>query len=125
MYKSYFKKAVDGEFGEAIKIRTENEVMDLVMEAKREAIVEPDGAIRWIKSGNYVPDDCCEMLEWANYPFDREATAIKRDKQIDEFIKEYRSQPHQYTEEELYEMRSAFGEEETIVNVITGERITL
>ena len=52
-------------------------------------------------------------------------SAYKEDTET--FLKRYREQQKNkvYSEEELYEMRAAFGEGETVVNVVTGKRITL
>jgi hypothetical protein len=41
---------------------------------------------------------------------------------ITEWLKEYAARPQ--TEEELFEMRAAFGEGETVVNIFTG-RVTV
>ena len=46
-----------------------------------------------------------------------------KDKTIEAY-KKYRAE-HGYSEEELFEMRAAFGEEETVVNILTGEKIDL
>lgn len=92
-------------------------------------IIEDDGAVRWKSNGNYLPDDCMEKLEYApsdlSSKISREATKIKREKQTQEFLKEYRKEMenHKYTQEELGEMRNAFGKGTTVVNVFTGRRI--
>ena len=78
-------------------------------------IIEDDGAVCWKSSGNYLPDDCMEKFEYAPYEFrkqiSREATKVKREEQDKKFIEEYREQMkyHVYTEDELSEMRNAFG----------------
>ena len=51
-----------------------------------------------------------------------------KDFENEDYLEEYRKRmkKHIYTEEELYEMRSAFGEETPyVVDVITGERVYL
>lgn len=45
--------------------------------------------------------------------------------QDSKFLEEYRSRPHVISDEELYEMRAAFGKETTIVDALTGEKIQL
>ena len=56
------------------------------------------------------------------------ATEKARKQQNDQFFAEYRENRKNRTAEEIaeerFEMRAAFGPGETIVNVITGERIT-
>ena len=101
------------------------EVEKAVKEADEKAIVEEDGSIRWIASGNYLPDDFCEKLEYAGYAFSRTATREAQDRQVDESLKAYRSQKHTYSFEEMAEMRAAFGEGQVIVNIITGEQIAI
>ena len=99
-------------------------------EQRDNMIIEDDGAVRWKSSGNYLPDDCMEKLEYAPYEFrkriSREATKIKREAQNKEFIKEYREQmkDHVYTEEELSEMRNAFGNG-TVYDVLADRVIDL
>lgn len=122
-----FQKEISGEFGEWWKKNAEREVSEALNRVKTDAIVEEDGAIRWISSGNYIPDDYCEKLEYGGYNFSREATKIKNDKQQSKFAEEYSERMKNYkpSEEELYEMRCAFGEGAEIVDIITGQKIFL
>ena len=85
-----FQMEISGKFGDWWKKNAEREVSEALNRVKTDAIVEEDGAIRWISSGNYIPDDYCEKLEYGGYNFSREATRIKSDKQQSEFAKEYR-----------------------------------
>ena len=54
-------------------------------------------------------------------------TAVAREKHTIETLTEYAEHMKNYvpSDEELFEMRAAFGEGETVVNVITGQRIKL
>ena len=125
-----FKNQWNGLLGDFWYKEARKEVERLYNE-RDNMIIEEDGAVRWISSGNYLPDDCMEKLEYAPVDFSskisREATKIKRDKQQHEFIVEYRKQMenHEYTEEELGEMRNAFGAGATVINVFTGTVIHL
>jgi len=79
---------------------------------------EKDGAIFW-NMGNPVPVDC---FEDAGLPVPSgQRAAIKA--KLDAFLKDYNPGPP--SDEELFEMRAAFGEGETVVNVITGRKIQL
>lgn len=122
-----FQKEISGEFGEWWKKNAEREVSEALNRVKTDAIVEEDGAIRWISSGNYIPDDYCEKLEYGGYNFSREATRIKKDEQQSKFAEEYRERMKNYkpSKEELYEMKCAFGEGVEIVDIITGQKIFL
>ena len=70
-------------------------------------------------------DDFCEKLEFAGFPFSREATRAARDAQVAEDLAEYRRNYKGPTEAELEEMRSTFGEGATVVDVLAGVKICL
>ena len=120
-----FQQEISGALGQWWKEQAEKELEDAVRKADADAIVEPEGAIKWVKSGNYLMDDFCEMLEYAGYPFSREATAKSRDIQNSKFIEEYKKNYTAPSEEELFEMRAAFGDNGTVIGVITGNEIEL
>lgn len=94
-------------------------------QAAEKATVEADGAIRWNSNGRYLMDDFCEKLEYAGYPFDREATAKKRDAQNEESLMEYRRSDKGLSGEELAQARAAFGEGTVVVNVLNGRKTRL
>ena len=120
-----FKQEITGALGDWWQKHAEKEVLRAVEEATNEATVEADGAIRWTESGNYIPDDFCEMLEYAGFNFSREATRAARDAQTAKRIAEYRKSRRGMSEEEIFEARAAFGKGTTIVDIITGEIIAL
>jgi hypothetical protein len=90
---------------------------------------EVDGVIRWNKSKNVPPSELLELWAYVGlidqWTFQRSTDA--RDKAQAEFAKQYRETRAKqgYSQEQLFEMRSAFGAGATVVNAITGERITL
>ena len=53
------------------------------------------------------------------------ATAAARDDEVTEEIKAYRANKHTYSDEDVAEMRAAFGAGTTVVNVLSGEKICL
>lgn len=124
---SRFYGEINGQYGEWWKKHAEEQVIKYVEEAKTDAIVEEDGAIKWKSNGNYLMDDFCEVLEYASFPFSRENTAKKREIQNEEFFESYRKaqEGRTYSQEELFEMRSAFGEGTVVVDVVTGKEIRL
>ena len=124
---SRFMKEITGELGKFWVDSATKEVESAVKMANDFAIVEDDGAIRWTTTGCYVPDDFCEKLEYAGYDFNRQATNDKRCIQKDEAISKYKKtiHKHKYTEEELCEIRSEFGNKQTIINMFTGKQIKL
>lgn len=120
-----FEKEISGCLGDWWKKHAEGEAWKAVIKANAEATVEPSGAIKWNRSGNYIPDDFCEMLEYAGYTFSRKATAEAREIQQEEFLRDYRANYKGLSEEELAELRSVHGTGTVIVDVITGTKITL
>lgn len=96
-----------------------------VNEADKNAIVDDTGVIRWKSNNRCLMDDFCEILEYANYPFSRTNTAEARNIEVKKEIEELRKSAHNPSEEELGEMRNAFGEGVTVVNVITGQKYKL
>lgn len=120
-----FEQEISGALGEFWKKDAEKAVKRAVEQADAEATVEDDGAIRWNSNGSYLMDDFCEKLEYAGYPFSRSATQEKREAQVTRELAEYRASRHAPTAEERAEMRAAFGEGATVVNVLTGERTRL
>ena len=96
-----------------------------VAQADEKATVDEDGAVRWKSNGRCLMDDFCEKLEYAGYPFSREATARKRDAQNEESIAEYRRNHRGLSGEALAEAGAVFGEGATVVNVLTGRKTRL
>lgn len=91
----------------------------------KDAYIDEYGVYRWLSS-NRVPFD--DMLEcWTDDEFQLNACREARDKDDAEFLAEYRENMKDYepSDEEMFEMRSAFGEGETVVNVFTGKEIQL
>ena len=120
-----FQQEITGELGQWWKNHAEKEVERAVREANELAIVDSNGAIRWKSNGSYLMDDFCEMLEYAGYQFSRKATTKARNIQVKKCLKDYRMNYNGPSVEELAEMRSAFGAGETVVDIITGDVITL
>ena len=116
---------ISGKLGDFWKKDAEERVILYCQKADENAIVESDGGIRWRTSGNYILDDFCEVLEYAGYGFSREATKVARDRQLAAFAEEYRRNYKGPSEEELAEMRAAFGCGEKVVNILTGDVISL
>ncbi len=120
-----FEQEISGSLGEFWKKNAQEEVKKAVAQADEKATVEADGAIKWNSNGRYLMDDFCEKLEYAGYPFDREATERKRDAQNAESLAEYRRNSRGLSGEALAEARATFGEGTTVVNILTGERTEL
>jgi hypothetical protein len=98
---------------------------DATMDLRINATQDDKGIWRW-NSNNRVPFE--DKLRAAGLSdIEIEKHNVARDKDNNEFLKEYRNhmENHVYSDEELFEMRAAFGKGVTVVNVITGKRIKL
>ena len=85
-------------------------------------LVDLDGVARWASNNTPLPDECALQAKLAGVPINIEATRKARDEHLEEFARNYR---HEVTAEEMFEMKAAFGEGTTVVNVLTGEKIKL
>lgn len=82
---------------------------------------------RW-KSNNRVPmNDMLDMWKYLGKDFDYEKANETRQKETKEEIEQYcnRRAEYRYSDEELVEMRAAFGENTTVVDILTGQEIKL
>ena len=120
-----FAREWNGELG-AFWQKHAHEEAERLMSQRDNIEVEEDGAAKWTSSGNYLPADVVEKLTFAGADFfSAEATAAKREAQTAAFLDSYRRNYKGPSEEEKAEMRAAFGEGITVVNVITGKKTRL
>lgn len=120
-----FQKEISGQLGPYWKLNAEKEARAAAEHAAEATTVDENGAISWKSNGRYLPDDYCEKLEHAGYPFSREATEAAREVRVAEELAEYRENYRGPSTSELDEMRAAFGEGTTVVNVLTGKKVRL
>lgn len=83
------------------------------------------GIVRWDTNGNIPPKDILALWDSLGFEFDYDATVAQRDADRAAFLAKYRASYTGPSAEERAEMRAEFGEGETVVNVITGTKITL
>lgn len=96
-----FQQEITGLLGAYWQQNAEKELKAAVESAARDATVDENGAISWKSNGSYLMDDFCEKLEFAGFPFSREATRAARDAQVAEELAEYRRNYKGPTEAEL------------------------
>ena len=120
-----FERELSGELGSFFQKDAEKEL------ARVKADLE---AGKITIDGNGVARNCIvrvlmyDMLEKVLHITDKasaEATRAARQAETAAFLEEYRKNYEGPTEEERAEMRAAFGEGETVVDIITGQRISL
>ena len=124
------EKRLSGAYGAFWQKEAKKQVADMQTKADNgEIIFEINGAVKWVSSGNYLPEECVELLLHTAYAdkVDPDITALARKVQTHEQLERYRESRKNYvpSDEELYEMRAAFGEGTTVVDVITGQRFTV
>lgn len=91
-----------------------------------EYTIDEKGIVRWVSNGHVPPQESLEQIIADGQDIDIEANNDEREREIMAFLDEYRrNQPPQPSEEELFEMRAAFGTGTTVVNVFTGRRVHL
>lgn len=87
-----------------------------------------DGVLTWKKNGSVLMADVIADEHLENVPgYDAVKHGAARETQTSAVIASYRAARAKqgYSALELAEMRAAFGPGETIVDVITGEKVTL
>jgi hypothetical protein len=110
--------------------RSALETMERVLRYWEEdgAYIDDQGVMRWRSNDHVPPAECLRAA------VDMELITLPQfTKSIDVGIEETRqaiqtyiaNQPAQPSEEELYEMRAAFGPGEVVVDVISGRRVQL
>lgn len=126
---SRFERELNGELGDYWKKDALSKIADIEKDYETGHLIIEDGAAKWDTNGSYLMQDIMEVLLHSKYA---DLVNIKhheamRDVQATEEINAYkeRMKNHVYNEEEMVEMRNAFDAGTEIVNVFTGETISL
>lgn len=127
MKKSRFELELSGERGDFWKKDAEKRLEEVKKDiATGDITIDEDGVARNCL-GRVVMSDMADIIELVSKDFNRKNTEDARDKEDRKFIEEYRKQQknREYSWEELAEMRAAFGEGTTVVDVFSGRKIKL
>lgn len=121
-----FQMELSGQLGDFWKKDAEAELNRMRADYVLGKINIIDG-VAYNSIGRVVMDDMAEKIELAGLPIDREATADARAIEVEKSVREHREamKDHQYSTEEIFEMRAAFGEDVKVVDVITCRVIQL
>lgn len=120
-----FEKELSGELGAFWKKNAEKELETVREELASGEITIDEAGVARNCIGRVLMDDRLEQLLMITDKADAEATRAARAAEVKNVLEAYRAEAKAPTEAEKAEMRAAFGEGETVVNIITGETITL
>lgn len=124
-----FESEISGQLGEFWVKEAQKKIEKIENDIESGQCILENGTAKWKSNGRYIPKDCLEYVLHSKYAsqidVDVHNTALSD--QNSKCIEDYRKkmENHVYTEEELGEMRNAFGEGKVIVDVITGRKIKL
>ena len=119
-----FQRELNGEFGAYWRNAAEQKIEELKGIMEHEIRTTIGGAAFWVNSGNFLPEEVAVALSYTDFPFSLEETNRARKEQEKLFLERYRATYTGPSEEELIELKAAFGSG-TILNVLTGEEIRL
>lgn len=123
-----FNLELDGRFGQWRQKDAVEQIKEMEEQYEKHDFTIENGAAMW-ECGNYLPMDCLAAVINGKYGYLIDVDKHERllDEQQSESIRRYkeRMENHVYSEEELYEMRAAFGDGVEVVDVITGNKIRL
>ena len=119
-----FEKELSGALGNGWKASAERELEKVRKEFEEGKITVDENGVARNCIGRILMDDMLEKLTYITDTVDEEATKAARAEEVSRSLEAYRKN-HRTSEEEKAEMRAAFGTGNTVVNIITGERIRL
>ena len=120
-----FERELSGALGAYWKNSAEKELEEIRKDLAEGKITIDENGVARNCIGRVLMSAMLEKLTYVTDEVDEEATKAARDEEVTRSLSEYRRNAKPASEEELSEMRAAFGEGQTIVNILTGERITL
>ena len=120
-----FEQELSGALGAYWKTSAEKELEKIKEELEQGFITIDENGVARNRIGRVLMRDMLEKLTYITDEVDAEATAAARDEEVQKSLAAYRASAKPASEEEKNEMRAAFGKGQTVVNILTGERITL
>lgn len=120
-----FERELNGSLGDFWKRNAECELEQIRKDLDSGKITIDDRGIARNCIGRVLMSDLLEKLTHVTDAVSIEATTAVREAEVAAELAEYRKQTHEPSFEELAEMRAAFGTGTKVVNVLTGETISL
>lgn len=120
-----FERELSGALGAYWKNSAEKELEEIRKDLEAGKITIDENGVARNCIGRVLMSDMLEKLTYVTDEVDTEATKAARDEEVTRSLADYRRNAKPASKEEISEMRAAFGEGQTIVNILTGERIKL
>ena len=120
-----FEKELSGALGAFWKNSAEEELAGIKADLENGKITIDENGVARNSIGRVLMSDMLEKLTYVTDKVSVEATMAAREDEVTRSLAEYRRNARPASAEELNEMRAAFGEGQTVVNILTGERYSL
>ena len=120
-----FERELSGALGAFWKKEAEKELARIEKDLESGKITIDEKGIARNAIGRVLMSDLAEKVSYITDRIDLEATKEARSEAVSQELTALRNNARPATEEEKNEMRAAFGKGQTVVNILTGERINL
>ena len=120
-----FERELNGSLGAYWQAQAEKELERVKADLDAGRITIDENGIARNCIGRVLMADLLEKLALVTDKADVAATNAAREAEVAKELESYRANKKPHTAEELAEMRAAFGPGTTVVDVLTGEKITL
>ena len=120
-----FMRELNGDLGAFWKAEAEKELARIKADLEAGRITIDENGVARNCIGRALMGDMLEKLALVTDKANTSATEAARAAESAEFLEEYRRNRKPHSTEEIAEMRAAFGNGTTVIDVITGEKITL
>ena len=120
-----FERELSGALGAFWKKEAEKELARIEKDLESGKITIDEKGIARNSIGRVLMSDMAEKVSYITDRIDLEATKEARSEAVSQELTALRNNARPATEEEKDEMRAAFGKGQTVVNILTGDRINL
>ena len=120
-----FEKELSGALGAYWKKEAKKELERVKKDLDEGKITIDENGIARNCIGRTLHDDMLEKVAMISDKVNIEATRVARDEETANVIEDYRASYTGPSEEEMFEMRAAFGTGTTVVDIFTGKKIKL
>lgn len=120
-----FERELNGSLGAYWKAEAEKELERVKADLDAGKITIDENGVARNCIGRILMVDMLEKLALVTDKVDTDATAAAREAEVAQELAAYRTTKRSRSTEELAQMRAAFGPGATVVDILSGEKITL